>query len=114
MNGTKRPWPVIVIASLYLIVGIVGFGFHFPELLARHSDALAIEGTELLAFVSAVGLMMRQNWARWLALAWILFHVGLSLFHPLGELAVHIAFCVLIAWALFQPESGRWFKRVPE
>src|SRR5215469_5549179 len=53
MNGIKRPWPVIVIASLYLLVGIVGFGFHFPELLARHPDAFAIEATELLAFVSA-------------------------------------------------------------
>ena len=36
---------------------------------------------------------MRQNWARWLALAWIIFHVGLSLFHPIGELAFHVAFC---------------------
>lgn len=111
MDGNKRPWPVIVIASLYLLVGIVGFCYHFSELLARHSDALAIEVTELLAAVSAAGLLMRQNWARWLALAWILFHVGLSLFHPMRELAVHIAFCILIAWALFQPESGRWFNR---
>src|SRR5579859_6872899 len=114
MNAIKRPWPVIVIASLYLLVGIVGFGFHFPELLARHPDALAIEATELLALVSAVGLIMRQNWARWLAVAWILFHVGLSLFHPLRELAVHIAFCILIAWALFQPDSRRWFNRASE
>ena len=45
----KRPWPVIVIASLYLLVGVVGFTFHFSELLARHPDAFAIEATELLA-----------------------------------------------------------------
>ncbi|HEY1579574.1 MAG TPA: hypothetical protein VGF82_21100 [Terracidiphilus sp.] len=114
MNWNKRPWPVIVIASLYLLVGIVGFTFHFSELLARHPDAFAIEATELLAAVSAIGLLMRQNWARWLALAWIMFHVGLSLFHPLGELAFHVAFSLMIGWALFQPETSRWFKTAPQ
>jgi hypothetical protein len=53
---------------------------------------------------------MRQKWARWLALAWILFHVGLSLFHPIGELAVHAAFCAIIVWALFCAETSRWFR----
>ncbi|HET6168545.1 MAG TPA: hypothetical protein VFE01_00135 [Terracidiphilus sp.] len=106
----KRPWPVIVIASLYLLVGVVGFIAHFPELTARHPDAVAIELTELLGAVSGVGLLLRQKWARWLALAWILFHVGLSLFHPIGELAIHAAFCAMIVWALFRAETARWFR----
>ena len=89
MNENKRPWPVIVIASLYLLVGVIGFVAHFPELWARHPDAVGIELTELVGAISGVGLLMRQKWARWLALAWILFHVGLSLFHPIGELAIH-------------------------
>ena len=111
MNENKRPWPVIVIACLYLLVGVGGFAGHFRELIARHPDAVGIEITELVGAISGVGLLMRQNWARWLALAWILFHVGLSIIHPLGELAIHAAFCVLIVWALFRPESSRWFQR---
>ena len=71
-----------------------------------------MEVTELLAVVAAVGLLLRQNWARWLALAWIVFHVGLSLFHPLRELLIHAALCVLIAWLLFRPATARWFKEV--
>jgi len=110
-TDNKRPWPVIVIASLYLLVGVVGFIAHFPELWARHPDAVAIELTELLGAISGVGLLLRQRWARWLALAWILFHVGLSLFHPIGEMAMHAAFCVLIVWALFRPETSRWFGK---
>ena len=62
--------------------------------------------------VAAVGLLLRQNWARWLALAWIVFHVGISLFHPLPELLIHAAICVLIAWLLFRPATARWFKEV--
>ena len=110
MNESKRPWPVIVIAGLYLLVGVGGFVGHFRELLERHPDAVAIELTELVGAISGIGLLMRQNWARWLALAWILFHVGLSLFHPLGELAIHAAFCVMIVWALFRAETSRWFR----
>lgn len=110
MNDARRPWPVIVIACLYLLVGVGGFVVHFPELWARHPDAIAIEVTELAGAISGAGLLFRQNWARWLAVAWILFHVGLSLFHPLGELAIHAAFCVLIVWALFRAETRQWFR----
>lgn len=110
MSEGKRPWPLVVIASLYLLIGVVGFVAHFPELWARHPDAYAIELTELTGAVCGVGLLMRQRWARWLALAWILFHVGLSLYHPLGELAVHAAFCAMIVWALFCAETSTWFR----
>jgi len=110
MSESKRPWPVIVISSLYLLVGVIGFVAHFQELWARHPDAVAIELTELVGAISGAGLLMRQKWARWLALAWILFHVGLSLFHPLGELAIHVAFCLMIVYALFCAETSQWLR----
>jgi hypothetical protein len=106
----KRPIPVISIATLYLLVGVIGFIGHFPELLARHPDAIGIELTELLAVVAGVFLLLRHNWARWLALAWILFHVAISFTDPIGKLAAHVIFCLLIAWALFRPATGQWFR----
>jgi hypothetical protein len=108
----KRPIPVMIVAAVYLLVGAGGFFVHFPELTAGHRDAIAIELTELLAVVAAVGLILRQNWARWLALAWVVFHVVISLFHPLRELLIHVALCFVIAWLLFQPATARWFKEV--
>ena len=106
----KRPVAVIVIACLYLLVGVIGFIGHFPELLARHPDAIGIEVTELLAVVSGVFLLLRHNWARWLAVAWILFHVAISFTDPAAKLAAHVIFCILIVWALFRRESGQWFR----
>ena len=106
----KRPVSVLIVAVVYLVVGVIGFGYHFPELTAGHRDAIAIELTELTAVIAGVALLMRKNWARWLALAWVVFHVLISLFHPLRELLVHAALCVLIAWLLFQPATARWFK----
>ena len=106
----KRPIPIVIVAALYLLVGVLGFVYHFHELTAGHRDAIAIELTELLAVVAAVGLLMRQNWARWLALAWVVFHVVISLFHPLQELLIHAGLCVLIAWLLFRPATSQWFR----
>ncbi len=110
MSESKRPWPVVVIACLYLLVGVLGFAAHFRELIQHHPDAMGIELTELVGAISGVGLLMRKQWARWLALVWILFHVALSLFHPIRELAIHTAFCVLIIWALFRAETRDWFR----
>jgi hypothetical protein len=107
----KRPIPVLIVVAVYLTVGVLGFVYHFNELTAGHPDAIAIELTEFLAIVSGVGLLLRQNWARWLALAWVVFHVALSLFHPLRELLIHAALCILIAWLLFRPATARWFRQ---
>jgi hypothetical protein len=63
------------LAILYLVVGIIGFAYHFPELRAGHPDAIWIELTEFLAIVAGVFMLLGRNWARWLALAWIAFHV---------------------------------------
>jgi hypothetical protein len=106
----KRPIPIWIVAAVYLVVGVMGFVYHFHELTAGHSDAIGIELTEMLAVVAGIGLILRQNWARWLALAWIVFHVVISLFHPLRELLIHAVVCILTAWLLFRPATARWFK----
>lgn len=106
----KIPVAVIVVAVLFLLVGVGGFIGHFHGLLAGHRDAYAIELTELLAAVAGTFLLLRHNWARWLALAWILFHVAISLTDPIGKLAAHVAFSIFIAWALFRPASSQWFR----
>jgi hypothetical protein len=110
MNSNKRPISVTILAGVYLAVGVGGFAVHFRELLARHPDAVGIEVTELTAIVCGVFLLRGHNWARWLALAWIAFHVVLSAFHAIPELAVHALFCAAFAWVLLRPEAARYFR----
>lgn len=107
----KPPISVVVIALLYLAVGIVGFVYRFRTLLSWQQGSVWAESTELLAVIAGVFLLLGQNWARWLAVVWIAFHVVLSAFHSWGEAAVHAAFLVLIAGALFWPGVGRYFRR---
>jgi hypothetical protein len=98
---------------MYIAVGIAGFAFHFSELRSKGAfqyDVLWAELIEVLAIVCGAFLLRGQNWARWLALAWIAFHVILSAFHALPEFAIHCLFCAVIAWILFRPQAVRYFR----
>jgi hypothetical protein len=106
----RRPVPVLIVAGAYLAVGIIGFVAHFHDLLATPSEGVWVELTELLAAVAGVFLLRRRNWARWLAVAWIAFHVGLSAFGRISELVMHTVMAVLIIGMLFHASSARWFR----
>lgn len=116
MNGVPRPVSVTVLAGIYLTVGIIGFCYHLREFAARpvfHQDAVWIELTEALAVISGLFLLRGQDWARWLALAWMIFHVVLSAFNAVSEFLVHLLFCIVIAWILFRSPATRFFRREP-
>jgi hypothetical protein len=119
----KRPISVTIIATLYLMVGTVGFAVHGREALARHAfqyDDALIALTELIAIVCGVFLLQGRNWARWLALAWIAFHLIFSFFDSpqffgsLEKEAVHSLFLVVIAYFLFRPDARTYFQHLDE
>jgi hypothetical protein len=109
MPLVRRPVPVLVVAGAYLAVGVIGFVAHFQDLLATPSEGVWMELTELIAAGTGVFLLRGRNWARWLAVAWIAFHVVLSAFDSMRGVAVHTVMAVLIVWLLFRPGTTRWF-----
>jgi hypothetical protein len=110
MNASPRPISVTIIACLYLAVGTVAFVYHLRELLLLQSDSVGMELTEVLAVVSGAFLLRGHNWARWLALAWIVVHVILSIVDSDHGLVVHGLLCAVIAWILFRREASRYFR----
>jgi hypothetical protein len=110
MNTPRRPVSVTILACVYLVVGAVGFAYHFREMLSLQQDSVWAELTELLAIVSGAFMLRGHDWARWLAVAWMVFHVVLSAFHSSREFAVHSLFCAVIAWILFRSQATRYFR----
>jgi hypothetical protein len=112
MNASKRPLSLTIIACVYIAVGTVGFVYHFIEFVQRaafRSDAIWVELVELLAILCGVFMLRGRNWARWIAVAWIAFHVIVSAFHSVREFGIHLVLCAVIAWIVFRPEAGRYF-----
>ncbi len=109
----KRPLAVLLIGCVYIVTAVGGFAAHFSELKLRHpfeNDAAWVELISLVALVSGVYLLRGHNWARWLALAWMGFHVILSIFHTRLELAVHALFFAILTYFLFRPAATRYFR----
>jgi hypothetical protein len=108
MNLVKRPLSILVLSCLYIAIGTMGFAYHFPRPLAFHYEDVWIEGTELLAFVAGVFTLRGHNWARWLALAWVAFHVVIS-FPVVRQIAIHLLFLAMTVWLLFQSRARQYF-----
>lgn len=113
MNRNKRPLSVTVLAFIYIAIGAIGFVRHFPNLPGMRAfryDDVWIELTEFLAILCGVFMLRGRNWARWLAVAWMAFHVILSALDGFHGFAIHALFCAVIAWFLFRLEAARYFR----
>jgi len=109
----KRPLAVTIIAWVYIASGVVGLAYHATEFKSAQpfeNDAVWVCSVRLLAIVGGVFMLRGQNWARWLAIAWIAWHVGLSAFHELSGLIMHSVLLVVIAFFLFRPQASAYFR----
>ena len=109
----RRPLSVTVVSLLIAAAGVVGFAYHLTGLNVRHplqNDVVWVELVRLVAIVCGVYMLRGRNWARWLAMAWIGFHVVISAFHSFPQLAVHGVLFVVFAYVLFRPRATEYFR----
>src|SRR5512143_1782350 len=117
-NG--RPRSVTVIGWLFIAAGIIGLVYHATALKTSGPldyEALWVLLLRLLAVIGGAFLLRGADWARWLVLAWIAYHVVLSAFHSWSDTAVHAVLLAGVAFLLLRPEAWAYFrgaKRRPE
>lgn len=108
----KRPLAITVISWLFIAAGSVGLVYHLSELNAHNRQELVwVSFVRLLAIVSGVFMLRGSNWARWLLIVWIAYHVVLSAFHSPMEVAVHGLLLCVVAYFLFCPSASAYFRR---
>jgi hypothetical protein len=108
----KRPIPIVALSCLFLATGAVGLVFHLIEVKMWHPfpyDIVEISVVHLLALVCGIFMLLAQNWARWLAVAWMGFHFVISFFQSWQQVAFHGVLFALIAYGLFRPEAKAYF-----
>jgi hypothetical protein len=111
----QRPMTVTILSWLYIAMGAVGFLYHLRELGQNslfHSDALLIEAIRILAIVAGFFMLRGQNWARWLAIAWIALHVVVSIFNSWQQVLMHAIFLAIIAFLLIRPAANEFFRGI--
>src|SRR5689334_19495035 len=116
----KRPIAVTIVSVLFVVVGLGGMIRGVWTLLAGrvggitgHAliDVSLVEVTSLAALLSGLFMWRGANWARWLCLAWMAFHVVISLGHDRMRLIMHVVWLVVLTVVLFWPSANAYFAR---
>lgn len=108
----KRPIPVTIISWLLFAVGVFAMIAHFMDFKIQHPfqyDIVWIAIIEIIAIVTGAYLLLGRNWARWLAVLWMGFHVALSV-TQLIPLIIHSSFLAAFAYFLFRKDAGEFFR----
>lgn len=118
----QRSRSITVIAWIFIVTGTAGLLKDLWPLLSPNAaaqlaklkaDGLADLGpawtSRVLAILGGIGLLRGYNWARWLLVVWMAFHIGLSALHSSDELLVHAAIFIPILYLLFRRSSTSFF-----
>src|SRR5262245_57386099 len=73
-------------------------------------DVALVEVTSLAALLSGLFMWRGANWARWLCIAWMAFHVVISMGHERLQLIVHAFWLVVLTVVLFWPSANAFFR----
>jgi hypothetical protein len=110
----KRPVSVTIISWLFIATGIIGLAYHFTELKIQgpfQYEAVWVLLLRLMAIVCGVYMLRGSNWARWLTMLWMAYHVVLSWFHSVQELVIHSLLFAVFAYFLFRAGAMVYFRR---
>jgi hypothetical protein len=112
----KRPVSILIIGWLFIVVGAVSLisglvpGFGTSVNADNVLEAVVASLVRILAVVGGVFVLRGRNWARWLLVVWLVFHVAISAQHARQELIVHVMLLVVIASFLFRPSVRGFFQ----
>ena len=103
---------IAIVGWLFIAAGVVGLAYHAREIDLRHAlgfDLVASVVVRLIAIAGGVYVLLGRNWARWLLIAWMAYHVVLSAFHSPGELAFHFVLLIVLSWLLYRAGAAAYF-----
>jgi hypothetical protein len=109
----NRPLPVIIVSVLFIVAGGVGFVYHIKDFFKpgyTQYETIWVLFLRILAIVCGVLLLLKIKWARWLAIAWLAYHVLIGALNSTSEMIAHIVFLIIVTVLLFLPVSSKYFQ----
>ena len=108
----RRPITVTILSWLLIVTAAMGIIAHFAEFRSQpfRSEIIWVSLVRLLAILAGAFMLKGDNWARWLAIAWIAFHVIISALHSVPQAVIHTVLLAAFAYLLFRPEARAYFR----
>jgi len=112
LKNTERPIAITIVGCFFIVAGFVGFVYHVSQLNTFDMEHTAILAIRLLAIVGGVFTLYGRNWARWLLIVWMGYHVILSFWHSTSELAIHVLIMAVVVYFLLNARTSSYFRNV--
>jgi hypothetical protein len=119
----SRPISITIISWLFIAVGIISIGADLLPLVGINISAGPTDFqtlgffelslmlfVRLLALVCGVFMLYGFNWARWLLIVWMGFHIVISITDSPVKLIIHILIFSIILFFLFRPKASIYFR----
>ena len=114
-----RPLSITIISWLFMIFGSIALlsgllpltGADTAQLVAEFKTHWMVHLSRLAAVVSGLFMLRGHNWARWLLVAWIVFHIVLGALHGWLQLLTHVLIFSVILVILFRRNAREYFAR---
>ena len=106
----KRPYEVTVAGWMFVVIGILNTAWHLwkgaPDLWMIPILLLTVS-----AIVAGFFLLRGARWARWLALAWVAFHVGVSALDSVAASLPHLVLLLVVGYVLLGPPTSQYYQQ---
>jgi hypothetical protein len=114
-----RPLSITIISWLFMIFGGIALlsgllpltGANTAQLIAEFKTHWMVHLSRLAAIVSGLLMLRAHNWARWLLVAWIVFHIVIGALHGWIPLVTHVLIFSVILFFLFRRRAREYFAR---
>lgn len=110
MSELKRPYEVTVVGWLFIVVGALNTAWHLWK-GALHLWMVPILLLTVSAIVAGFFLLRGARWARWLALAWVAFHVWVSALNSVLAALPHVVLLLVIGYVLLGPPTRQYYQQ---
>ena len=109
-TAMKRLYEVSAAGWLFIVIGIANTAYHLWN-GALDRWMVAILFLTVSAIVAGVFLLRGARWARWLALAWVAFHVGVSALNSVWGALPHVLLLLAAGYALLGPPTSQYYQQ---
>jgi len=113
-----RPLSITIISWLFMIFGSIALiggllplaGANAAQLAAEFKTHWMVHLSHLAAIVSGLFMLRGHNWARWLLVAWIVFHIVVGALRGWIPLLTHVVIFSVILFFLFRRIASEYFS----
>lgn len=103
-------WLFIVLGSIGLLYGLLPFGDHtLSQRIAELKSHWYVHLSRFTEIVAGVFMLYGRNWARWLLVAWIAFHIVVGALNGVVMLVMHVVIFSVVLYFIFRRRASAYF-----